>query len=108
LTQNFFMTFEINCMLAYRTNYVTDGKVFSWAVSKYSAVEEILYHYESPPPSQVILSEPAQSNSVTRDLSPKCSVYEGRLKSSWTGGSAPLLRRGRRWLLCQVVVVGVT
>jgi len=29
LTQNFFMTFEINCMLAYRTNYVTDGKVFS-------------------------------------------------------------------------------
>jgi len=29
--------------------------------------------------------------------------YEGRLKSSWTGGSAPLLCRGRRWLLCQVV-----
>jgi hypothetical protein len=24
--------------------------------------------------------------------------YEGRLKSSWTGGSAPLLCRGRRWL----------
>jgi len=29
--------------------------------------------------------------------------YDGRLKSSWTGGSAPLLCRGRRWLLCQVV-----
>jgi hypothetical protein len=28
-------------------------------------------------------------------------VYEGRLKSSWTGGNAPLLCR------CQVVVVGV-
>jgi len=28
---------------------------------------------------------------------------EDRLKSSWTGGSAPLLCRGRRWLLCQVV-----
>jgi hypothetical protein len=35
-------------------------------------------------------------------------IYEGRLKSSWNGGSAPLLCRGRRWLLCQVVVVGVT
>jgi len=35
-------------------------------------------------------------------------LYEGRLKSLWTGGSTPLLCRGRRWLLCQVVVVGVT
>jgi hypothetical protein len=35
-------------------------------------------------------------------------IYEGRLKSSWSGGSAPLLYRGRRWLLCQVVVVEVT
>jgi hypothetical protein len=34
--------------------------------------------------------------------------YDGRLKISWTGRSAPLLCRGRRWLLCQVVVVGVT
>jgi hypothetical protein len=34
-------------------------------------------------------------------------IYEGCLKNSWTGGSAPLLCRGRRWLLCQVVVVGV-
>jgi hypothetical protein len=34
--------------------------------------------------------------------------YEGHLKSSWIGGSAPLLCRGRRWLLWQVVVVGVT
>jgi hypothetical protein len=25
-------------------------------------------------------------------------LYEGRLKSSWTGGSVPLLCRGRRWL----------
>jgi hypothetical protein len=33
--------------------------------------------------------------------------YEGHLKSSWTGGSALLLCRGRRFLLCQVVVVGV-
>jgi len=30
------------------------------------------------------------------------------LKGSWTGGLAPLLCRGRRWLLCQVVVVVVT
>jgi len=36
------------------------------------------------------------------------SKYEGRLISSWTDCSAPLLFRGRRWLLCQVVVVGVT
>jgi hypothetical protein len=36
------------------------------------------------------------------------TMYEGRLKSSWIGGSAPLLCRGRRWLLCQVVVAGVT
>jgi hypothetical protein len=35
-------------------------------------------------------------------------TYEDRLQSSWTGGSAPLLCRGRRWLLCQVIVVGVT
>jgi hypothetical protein len=34
--------------------------------------------------------------------------YEGRLKSSWTGGSAPLLCRGRQWLLYQAVVVGLT
>jgi hypothetical protein len=34
-------------------------------------------------------------------------VHEGRWKGSWTGGSAPLLCRGRR-LLCQVIVVGVT
>jgi len=27
-------------------------------------------------------------------------MYEGRLQSSWTGGSAPLLCRERRWLLC--------
>jgi hypothetical protein len=33
--------------------------------------------------------------------------YEGRLQSSWTRGSAPLLCRGRRWLLWQVVVVRV-
>jgi hypothetical protein len=33
-------------------------------------------------------------------------TYEGHLRSSWTGGSAPLLCKGRRWLLCQVVVVG--
>jgi hypothetical protein len=26
-------------------------------------------------------------------------TYESRLKISWTGGSAPLLRRGRRWLM---------
>jgi hypothetical protein len=26
----------------------------------------------------------------------KTYIYEGRLKSSWTGGSAPLLCRGRR------------
>jgi len=32
-----------------------------------------------------------------------CNKYEGRLLSSWTGGSAPLLCRRRRWLLCQVV-----
>jgi len=38
----------------------------------------------------------------------KIIIYEGRWKSSWTGGIAPLLCRGRRWLLCQVVVVGVT
>jgi len=24
-------------------------------------------------------------------------MYEGRLKSSWSGGGAPLLCRGRRW-----------
>jgi hypothetical protein len=33
--------------------------------------------------------------------------YEGRLIISWTDGSSPLLYRGRRRLLCQVVVVGV-
>jgi hypothetical protein len=32
-------------------------------------------------------------------------IYEGCLKSSWTGGSTLLLCRGRQWLLCQVVVV---
>jgi hypothetical protein len=26
-------------------------------------------------------------------------IYEGRLQGSWTGGSAPLLCRGRRWLM---------
>jgi len=31
------------------------------------------------------------------------NIYEGRFRSSWTGGSAPLLCRGRRWLLCQIV-----
>jgi len=40
----------------------------------------------------------------------KCRVvwhtYEARLKSSGTGGSAPLLGRGRWWLLCRVVVGG--
>jgi len=35
-------------------------------------------------------------------------LYEGHMKSSWTGGSESLLCIGRRWLLCQVVVVGVT
>jgi len=34
--------------------------------------------------------------------------HEGRLKSSWTDSSAPLLYIRRRWLLCQVVVVEVT
>jgi len=34
--------------------------------------------------------------------------YEDNLKSSWTDGSVPLLCRGMRWLLCQVVVVGTT
>jgi len=33
---------------------------------------------------------------------------EGCLKSSWTGGSALLLCRGRQWLLRQIGVVGVT
>jgi uncharacterized protein YegL len=37
-----------------------------------------------------------------------CRFLEGRLKNLWTGGSAPLLCRGRRWLLRQVVVVGIT
>jgi len=36
------------------------------------------------------------------------TMYKGSLKSSLTGGSAPLLCGGRRWLLCQVVVVRVT
>jgi len=37
-----------------------------------------------------------------------CQVfYNGRLKISWTGGSAPLLCRGRHRLLRKVVVVGV-
>jgi hypothetical protein len=35
-------------------------------------------------------------------------VSEGHFKTSWTGGSAPLLSRGRRCLLRQVVVVRVT
>jgi hypothetical protein len=35
-------------------------------------------------------------------------LYEGRLKSSWAGDSAPPLCRVRWWLVCQVVVVGVT
>jgi hypothetical protein len=35
-------------------------------------------------------------------------LYERRLKTSWTSSSAPLLCRRRRWLLRQVVVVGVT
>jgi hypothetical protein len=33
-------------------------------------------------------------------------IYKGHLKSSWTGGSLPLLCSGRHWLLCQVAVVG--
>jgi hypothetical protein len=47
-------------------------------------------------------------------ISPQCRLhcvkccYEGRLKSSWTGCNASQLCRKRRWLLCQVVVVGVT
>jgi len=35
-------------------------------------------------------------------------LSEGYFKSSWTRGSAPLLCRERRWLLCQVVAVRVT
>jgi len=38
----------------------------------------------------------------------RCSTYEDRLKSPLTSGSAPLLYRGIRWLLCHVVVVGIT
>jgi hypothetical protein len=34
--------------------------------------------------------------------------YEDHFKSSWTGGSAPLLCKKMRWLLFQVVVGGVT
>jgi hypothetical protein len=45
---------------------------------------------------------------VSQDVLGRSEMYWGRLRSSWTGGSAPLLRRVRRWLLCQVVVVGVT
>jgi len=35
-------------------------------------------------------------------------LYEGCLKSSWTGSNVPLLCTGRWWLLCQVVVMEVT
>jgi hypothetical protein len=35
------------------------------------------------------------------------NIYKGLLKTLWTGGSASPLHRGRRKLLCQVVVVGV-
>jgi len=36
-----------------------------------------------------------------------CYCYEGCLKISQAGGSAPLLCRGRQWLLRQIGVVGV-
>jgi len=36
------------------------------------------------------------------------TIYNGYLQSWWSGSCVPLLCRGRRWLLCQVVVVGVT
>jgi hypothetical protein len=49
-----------------------------------------------------------QSQYITNGFLWSRPIYEGRFKSLWTGGSAPLLCRGRRWLLCQVVVVGVT
>jgi hypothetical protein len=43
------------------------------------------------------------------DMKPSSmSIHDGRLKISWTGNSAPLLYRGRRRPLCQVVVVGIT
>jgi hypothetical protein len=64
-------------------------------------------------PNQVCISlhpvHGAKGN-VSRS-SVKCQVLalqEGCLKSSWTGGSMPLLCRGRWWLLREVVVVGVT
>jgi hypothetical protein len=53
---------------------------------------------------KILLPEKVQKKVIINN------IYEGRLKrsSSWTGGSAPLLYIERRWLLCQVVVVGVT
>jgi hypothetical protein len=48
---------------------------------------------------QSVVKEPVDSCGIRDDLL-AVIVYGGRLKSSWTDGSAPLL--------CQVVVVGVT
>jgi len=56
----------------------------------------------------VIWFDNAPTCSVNQGRQAAQPVYECRLKSSWTGGNAPLLRRGRRWMLCRVVVVGLT
>jgi hypothetical protein len=57
------------------------------------------------PNRPLILTDTVHCSSLSR----KCGqiMYEGRLKSSWTGCSAPLFSDGGGDL-CQVVVVGVT
>jgi hypothetical protein len=84
-----------------------------------------LHPIESRPDFQLswlrlfVVSHFLKANTATVNATFKCApttyfkvfrnnIYEGCFKSSWTGGSEPLLCRGRRWLLCQVVVVGVT
>jgi len=48
------------------------------------------------------------STSAVLYFDPSAWVYKGHLRSLWPGSSALLLCRRRQWLLCQVVVVGVT
>jgi hypothetical protein len=58
--------------------------------------------------SLIILLNQSTENKLPYDLKSQITTnYEGILQN-WTGGSAPLLWREKRWLLCQVVVVGVT